>query len=189
MKKGLFFALLASVIMVGCGPSSDTNNSTVTIQSTTGGDKPAPSGDVKTIAFVTNNASDFWTIAKRGTEKAEKELNGAIKVEFKIPQDGTAAQQKEILDGLVANKVAGIAISPKDAVNQKELLNMVASKTVLFTQDSDAPDTDRACYLGTDNVEAGNSDRRDRSYRRDSIQSRKLVKVRRQAEGLRDVNA
>ena len=94
MKKGLFFALLASVIMVGCSPASGgDNNSTSTNTATTTGNKPAPTGDVKTIAFVTNNASDFWTIAKRGTEKAEKELNGAIKVEFKIPQDGTAAQQ------------------------------------------------------------------------------------------------
>lgn len=151
MKKGLFFALLASVVMIGCSGGASNNEAPVPDAG-----NPAPAkGDAKTIAFVTNNASDFWTIAKRGTEKAEKELNGAIKVEFKIPQDGTAAQQKEILDGLVANGVAGIAISPKDAVNQKELLNSVAAKTVLFCQDSDAPETDRACYLGTDNVEAG----------------------------------
>ena len=155
MKKGLFFALLASVVMVGCS-GGDTNSSAnnTTAPSTTG-NTPAPTGDVKTIAFITNNASDFWTIAKRGTEKAEKELKGSIKVEFKIPQDGTAAQQKEILDGLIANKVAGIAISPKDAKNQKDELNEVAKNTVLFCQDSDAPDTNRACYLGTDNIEAG----------------------------------
>jgi ribose transport system substrate-binding protein len=129
--------------MVGCNPSSESANNSTT------------SGETKTIAFVTNNASEFWTIARKGTEKAEKELNGTVKVEFKMPQDGTAAQQKEILDGLIANGVAGIAISPKDAVNQKDLLNSVAAKTVLFCQDSDAPETDRVCYLGTDNVEAG----------------------------------
>ncbi len=154
MKKGLFFALLATVVMVGCS-GGNTNSSTNTQSTSTTGNTPAPAGDAKTIAFVTNNASDFWTIARKGTDKAVAELNGAYKVDFRIPQDGTAAQQKEILDTLVANKVAGIAISAKDPKNQKDLLNDVASKTLLFCQDSDAADTNRACYVGTDNVAAG----------------------------------
>ena len=35
------------------------------------------SNNVKTIklAFVTNNSSDFWTIARRGVEKADAELS------------------------------------------------------------------------------------------------------------------
>lgn len=156
MNKGLFLALLASIAIVGCnGGGSDTSSSSSTSNATSGGNTPAPSGDVKTLAFVTNNASDFWTIARKGTEAAVKELNGSVKVDFKIPQDGTAAQQKEILDALVADKVAGIAISPKDPANQKELLNGVAAKTLLFCQDSDAADTNRVCYVGTDNVAAG----------------------------------
>ena len=44
------------------------------------------------LAFVTNNASDFWTIARKGTEKADGELND-VTVEFRIPSDGTAAEQ------------------------------------------------------------------------------------------------
>jgi hypothetical protein len=30
------------------------------------------------VAFVTNNASDFWTIAQKGTEKAAAELQGSM---------------------------------------------------------------------------------------------------------------
>jgi ribose transport system substrate-binding protein len=154
MKKGLFFALLASVIMVGCsGGDSGANNSTAPAPG--GTNTPAPAGGVKKLAFVTNNASDFWVIARKGTELAEKELNGSVKVNFQIPQDGTAAQQKEILDSLMADKIDGIAISPKDPANQKDLLNGVAAKTLLFCQDSDAADTNRVCYVGTDNVAAG----------------------------------
>ena len=41
------------------------------------------------LAFVTNNASDFWTIARAGTKKASEELKN-VTVEFKIPEDGTA---------------------------------------------------------------------------------------------------
>jgi ribose transport system substrate-binding protein len=108
----------------------------------------------KKLAFVTNNASDFWTIAKKGVEKADSELND-VSVEFKIPDDGTAATQKRIVDDLLAKGVDGIAISPVDPDNQTQLINDVAKQVLVFTQDSDAPKSDRACYVGTDNVAAG----------------------------------
>lgn len=108
----------------------------------------------KRLAFVTNNASDFWTIARRGTEKADEELPD-VTVEFKIPSDGTAAEQKRIIDDLLAKGVDGIAISPVDPANQTELINQTAAQTLVVTQDSDAPNSNRAVYVGTDNVAAG----------------------------------
>jgi ribose transport system substrate-binding protein len=106
------------------------------------------------LAFVTNNASDFWTIARAGCTQASKEL-GNISVEFKIPADGTAATQTGILDDLISKGIDGIAISPVDPKNESLKLNEVAKQGLLFTTDSDAPDTDRVCYVGTDNVAAG----------------------------------
>jgi ribose transport system substrate-binding protein len=108
----------------------------------------------KKLAFVTNNASDFWTIARRGTEKAAAELKD-ISVEFRIPSDGTAAEQKRIVDDLLAKGIAGIAISPCDPKNQTQFINDTARQTLVFTQDSDAPESDRTAYVGTDNVAAG----------------------------------
>lgn len=108
----------------------------------------------KKLAFVTNNASDFWTIARKGCEKADAELQG-VSVEFKIPADGTAAEQKRIVDDLLAKGINGIAISPVDPENQTQMLNDVAKQTLVVTQDSDAPKSDRVCYVGTDNVAAG----------------------------------
>ena len=38
-------------------------------------------GEKKTkLAFVTNNASDFWTIARKGVEQADKEQIGRAHV-------------------------------------------------------------------------------------------------------------
>jgi ribose transport system substrate-binding protein len=108
----------------------------------------------KKLAFVTNNASDFWTIARKGCEKADGELAN-VSVEFKIPADGTAAEQKRIVDDLLAKGIDGIAISPVDPKNQTQMLNDVSKQTLVFTQDSDAPDSQRACYVGTNNVAAG----------------------------------
>ena len=107
----------------------------------------------KKLAFVTNNAADFWTIARKGTEKADAELTD-VTVEFRLG-DGTAAAQKRIVDDLLAKGVDGIAISPVDPANQTAMLNDAAKQALVFTHDSDAPDSRRECYVGTDNVAAG----------------------------------
>jgi ribose transport system substrate-binding protein len=110
-------------------------------------------GKIK-LAFVTNNAADFWTIARKGCEQADGELDN-VEVEFKIPSDGTAAEQRRIVDDLMAKGVSGIAISPVDPGNQTGMINDLAKQILVITQDSDAPASDRACYLGTDNRAAG----------------------------------
>jgi ribose transport system substrate-binding protein len=107
----------------------------------------------KRLAFITNNAADFWTIARKGTEKADAELQD-VTVEFRLG-DGTAAAQKRIVDDLLAKGVEGIAISPVDPANQTAMLNDAAKQALVFTHDSDAPDSKRECYVGTDNVAAG----------------------------------
>ena len=120
----------------------------------TGGGGQASGQGNKKFAFVTNNASDFWTIARRGTEKADEEL-AEVTVEFRMPPDGTAADQKRIVDDLLAKGIDGIAISPVDPANQTQLINDTAKQALVFTQDSDAPQSERAAYVGTDNVAAG----------------------------------
>jgi ribose transport system substrate-binding protein len=114
------------------------------------------SNHVETIrlAFVTNNSADFWTIARRGVEKADAELSD-VETEFRISADGTAADQQRIVDDLLTKGVNGIAISPVDPQNQTALIDAAAQRTLVFTQDSDAPQSARTCYIGTDNVAAG----------------------------------
>ena len=137
VAAGLSVALIA-----GCKKSGQAGTATGSGQKTLN------------LAFVTNNASDYWTIARAGVDKAKGELQG-VNVDFQIPGDGTAAQQKRIIDDLLARGVDGIAISPVDAANETPMLNDVAKQTLLITQDSDAVKSDRACYIGTDNVAAG----------------------------------
>ena len=108
----------------------------------------------KTIALVTNVAADFWTIAGRGLEKAQKE-HPEYNIELIVTNEGTAAGQRRELDDLLVRGVAGISISVDDAPHATEELNKVAAKTVLITTDSDAPQSNRLAYIGTDNVAAG----------------------------------
>jgi len=137
-------AVLACIfVFASCQKNPQTNSA----GSTTAGGKHK-------LAFVTNNASDFWTIARKGTEKAAADIPG-IEVEFRITSDGTAAQQQSVVDDLMAKGIQGIAISPVDPANQTPMLNRAATQALVVTQDSDAPNSNRACYIGTDNVEAG----------------------------------
>jgi ribose transport system substrate-binding protein len=106
------------------------------------------------VAFLTNNASDFWTIARAGCDQAQKEVPN-VKVEFKIPADGTAAEQTRIFDDLLVKGVNGIALSPVDPANQTAMIDRGVQKALIVTQDSDAPNSKRSFYVGTDNVAAG----------------------------------
>jgi ribose transport system substrate-binding protein len=106
------------------------------------------------LAFVTNNPSDFWRAARAGCKKAEEETP-EITVDFEIPATGTSADQDRILLDLAGRGIDGIAVSPVDPSNQTKILNEIADRAFLLTQDSDAPNSKRACYVGTDNVASG----------------------------------
>ncbi len=114
----------------------------------------ADAGKKWKLAFVTNNASDFWTICRAGCNKAAKE-NPNIDMDFEILGDATAAGQKRVIDDLLARGIDGIALSPVDPTNETPMLNDAAKQALIFCADSDAKDSDRTCYIGTNNVDAG----------------------------------
>ena len=142
MKSSPWLAILALCLSLTACNKSGT------------GDSPGGGPKKLKLAFVTNNAADFWTIARAGCNQAAKE-HPNLTVDFQIPSDGTAATQKRIVDDLLARGIDGVAISPVDPANQTEMLNDTAKQCLLVTQDSDAPNSDRTCYLGTDNTAAG----------------------------------
>ncbi len=149
MKTQLRFLLSAiclTLFMVGCNKNESGSSS-----ANSGG------GDAKKklkLAFVCNNAATFWTIARSGCDDAAKAL-GNVAVDFRIPGNGQASEQQQILNDLVAAGVDGIAVSPIDPANQTDFLNKIASQTLLICHDSDAPESKRVCYIGTDNFAAG----------------------------------
>lgn len=60
------------------------------------------------LAFITYGPSDFWKFAQVGCDKAASELKN-VQVIFKQPPDGSPAQQKQIVDDLLA---AGVMALP-----------------------------------------------------------------------------
>ncbi len=111
--------------------------------------------DQPTVAFVTNNAATFWTIAQRGAEKAATEFK--VNLEFKMPAKGNASEQKQIIEDLLTRGVKGMAVSPNDSQNMANFFKTeVNPKLPLIMQDNDLPDpTARRLYIGTNNYRAG----------------------------------
>src|SRR5947209_18809192 len=68
----------------------------------------------KTIALVTNVAADFWTIAGRGREKAQKE-HPEYNTELIVTNEGTAAGQRRELADMMMRGVARIFTSLDDS--------------------------------------------------------------------------
>ena len=116
---------------------------------------PKPPKATKTVAFITNNYSDFWKVAQKGCEKADAELPDVV-VTFKPAFSGkTADQNRLVREAFSKDDADAIAISPIDPTGQKAVINDAAKKAVVITQDSDAPDTNRLLYIGADNRAAG----------------------------------
>ena len=148
MKK-IFFFLVLVLGVLGFGQGCDKNNS-----GNNSGTANNTGQKKFKLAFVTNTKNDFWSTVRYGCNNAVQNL-GNVDLDFRFFTGSTVEEQQQILNDLVASGVDGIAISPIDASKQKDLLNQIAAKTLLVCVDSDVPDSQRAGFIGTDNVAAG----------------------------------
>ena len=114
----------------------------------------AQAADKKTLVFVVNGASDFWKAAEAGVKKAQGELPN-YKLDFKYPEQSSAAIQTRLMDDLVAAGVSGIMVSAVDPKTMGDALDRIGKQVALFTTDSDAPKSSRIAYIGSSNVDAG----------------------------------
>ena len=142
MKRttGLLLILWAAALLQGCDSSNKTPDT--------------PPKKKLRLAFVANNANDYWSILRLGCDMAVRQL-GDVDLDFHTPKDRTAAAQQEIINQLLKTGLDGIAISPVDVAGQTEFLNSIPTNVLLVCADSDAPKSRRLCYIGTENVAAG----------------------------------
>lgn len=110
-------------------------------------------GKVVKLAFVTNNASEFWKIASNGVHKYENEAK--VQVDIKMPPNGKTEEQNQIIETLVSQGYDAIAVSVIAPRDQISVLNKAAEKARLITFDSDADQSNRLLYVGSLNYEAG----------------------------------
>jgi ribose transport system substrate-binding protein len=115
--------------------------------------KDNPPETKPTFAFVINQPARGWDIARAGCQQAAEEEG--VNVDFQVPGQSSAAQQKQIVESLIAKKCNGLAISPLNPESIGRLLDEASNYMPVICQDSDAPNSKRICYIGTNNIEAG----------------------------------
>ena len=149
-------ALLAIAVASGCSKSDEKSAPTDTASATPNSAVrifKASSPDNLKLAFVTNNASEFWKIAAAGVHKYEKEAG--VQVDVKMPPNGKPEEQNGILENLQSQGYNGVALSVVAPDDQISNVNRVAKSTNVLTFDSDCPKSNRILYIGTNNVQAG----------------------------------
>src|SRR2546421_4001904 len=104
------------------------------------------------LAIVTWNNDPFWDPVIRGADDAAREWTVNLTAIRSTPEVET--QSKHVRD-LLAKRIDGIAISPNNPQAQAAMLDEAATKTVLITFDSDAPNSKRRLFVGTDDYAAG----------------------------------
>jgi ribose transport system substrate-binding protein len=144
-RRTFVAALALGLVLFGCKPKGE-------------GAAPGSSGQpvgkaVPHFAFVTNNSSDFWNIASKGVQKAEVDFG--IKADVFRPLKGEVSDQQRFLEDILVQNFDGVAISSIDAAAMTPLLDKVSLRMPVVCMDSDAPNSKRIAYVGSDNVEAG----------------------------------
>lgn len=118
--------------------------------------KPESAGPkVPKFAFVINVSGLFWDIAHAGCLKAAKEEG--VDIDLLVPGQSTAAEQIGIIETLISKGYDGMAISPLNPDSMTRILDQATKHMSVICMDSDAADSQRICYIGTDNVALGRS--------------------------------
>ena len=106
------------------------------------------------VLFVTGGPGEYWDEAVRGARAAANKFK--VDLDVKAPADHEdPSQQNEILSQIDFKKINGLGLSPLDAEGQATLINRIAQTTTVVTFDSDAPQTNRTTFVGTNNYGAG----------------------------------
>lgn len=96
----------------------------------------------------------FWDDVKKGMEQAAQELG--VQAEFIAPVEADASQQVQKIEALLERRVDGIGISPNVPDSVIDVIAKAREKGIpVICFDADSPDSERLCYVGTFNEQAG----------------------------------
>ena len=109
----------------------------------------------KTFALVPKSISvPFYADVEKGCKEEAEKLG--VKLLYTGPNTPDEAEQVQILRDVVARGVSGLAVAPMNADSVIGVIADARKKGIpVITFDSDSPRSQRICYVGTDNYEAG----------------------------------
>lgn len=108
----------------------------------------------KYILVTSNTKIPYWQTAWAGISRAASEMK--VKAEMNGPDTYDAKGEHDAFQRSIAEKPSGIMVSAADASILTPDINSALQQNIpVITIDSDAPDSKRIFFIGTDNYNAG----------------------------------
>ncbi|HEY3457803.1 MAG TPA: substrate-binding domain-containing protein [Bryobacteraceae bacterium] len=108
----------------------------------------------KYILVVDNSKIPYWQTAVQGLHRAAAEMK--VKSELQGSDNHDPQGEREAFRRALAEKPSGILVSPTDpALLAPEIDSAIAQNIPVITIDSDAPESKRLFFVGTDNYNTG----------------------------------
>ncbi|SAL35188.1 periplasmic binding protein/LacI transcriptional regulator [Caballeronia cordobensis] len=106
------------------------------------------------VAVVPKVAVPFFDDCNKGAQSAADKAG--VKYQWVVPQNTQGSTQVQIIEDLISRHVDGIAISVNEPKSVESVMKRAAKNGVaVLTYDSDSPNSGRSMYIGTNNVQAG----------------------------------
>jgi len=106
------------------------------------------------VAVIPKVAVPFFDDCNKGAQSAADKAG--VKYQWVVPQNTQGSTQVQIIEDLISRHVDGIAISVNEPKSVESVMKRAASSGVkVLTYDSDSPNSGRSMYIGTNNVQAG----------------------------------
>jgi ribose transport system substrate-binding protein len=114
----------------------------------------AHSSDEYYVFVAANLQVPYWQTAGAGFSKAAEQFK--VRSDFLGPQNYDPKDQRAVLDQAVQKRATGILLAVTDPTLFKDSVDKaVAAGIPVITLDSDAPDSKRLFFIGTNNYQAG----------------------------------
>lgn len=155
MKLNKVFALMLALVMIlalvtGCASGGQNTSNSTNVKADS-----AAADEKLQFAIVYPVIHEFFNATTEGAENTAAEI-GNIEILAKGSTTGDVQQQIEIMENLITMGVDGIAIGCTDSDALTPVINKAIEKGIqVVSFDTDAPDSNRAGYIGTDNFSAG----------------------------------
>ena len=106
------------------------------------------------VFIAANIQVPYWESAAAGFSKAGDQLK--VKTDFTGPKSYDTKAEREAIDDAVKGNASGILIAVTDAALLRPSINQaIAHGIPVITLDSDAPDSKRLFFIGTNNYQVG----------------------------------
>lgn len=162
LQKSKYIAVVLLLIvglLSACAPAAQApeEEAPVVEEPEVAEEAPAEEAPPEKMTFVLIPKSvghPFWGDLEKGMKARAEEIG--VEAIFDGPEEALAEGQIEIFDNYLALGVDAIGMAPNDPATVPALVKSAEDAGVLFlTFDTDAPESGRPLYIGTDNVEGG----------------------------------